>query len=228
MTQEPTLQVPTSTTTTRQENQSTVKQSAAAQTTVGQAVQQENIDERTINQFQNSLSSQQRLKELEAEVQHYESLVRELKKQMSISGTGFSTTYETFQLIDPSFSMGKPVSISGSKNLEKDGNLEQFQIEITRCQQIISERRTQIRQIINIQTETEINSTQNTQQQVSVGIVDRDERSERQKLIDEIAELENQLVYLKNKLSFSQNANEMNFTQELVLSKLYVDVDDIC
>ena len=124
--------------------------------------------------------------------------------------------------------MGKPVSISGSKNLEKDGNLEQFQIEITRCQQIISERRTQIRQIINIQTETEINSTQNTQQQVSVGIVDRDERSERQKLIDEIAELENQLVYLKNKLSFSQNANEMNFTQELVLSKLYVDVDDIC
>ena len=96
MTQEPTLQVPTSTTTTRQENQSTVKQSAAAQTTVGQAVQQENIDERTINQFQNSLSSQQRLKELEAEVQHYESLVRELKKQMSISGTGFSTRYETF------------------------------------------------------------------------------------------------------------------------------------
>ena len=228
MTQEPTLQVPTSTTTTRQENQSTVKQSAAAQTTVGQAVQQENIDERTINQFQNSLSSQQRLKELEAEVQHYESLVRELKKQMSISGTGFSTTYETFQLIDPSFSMGKPVSISGSKNLEKDGNLEQFQIEITRCQQIISERRTQIRQIINIQTQTEINSTQNTQQQLSVGIVDRDERSERQKLIDEIAELENQLVYLKNKLSFSQNANEMNFTQEHVLSSVHVDVDDIC
>ena len=228
MTQEPTLQVPTSTTTTRQENQSTVKQSAAAQTTVGQAVQQENIDERTINQFQNSLSSQQRLKELEAEVQHYESLVRELKKQMSISGTGFSTTYETFQLIDPSFSMGKPVSISGSKNLEKDGNLEQFQIEITRCQQIISERRTQIRQIINIQTQTEINSTQNTQQQVSVGIVDRDERSERQKLIDEIAELENQLVYLKNKLSFSQNANEMNFTQEHVLSSVHVDVDNIC
>ena len=228
MTQEPTLQVPTSTTTTRQENQSTVKQSAAAQTTVGQAVQQENIDERTINQFQNSLSSQQRLKELEAEVQHYESLVRELKKQMSISGTGFSTRYETFQLIDPSFSMGKPVSISGSKNLEKDGNLEQFQIEITRCQQIISERRTQIRQIINIQTQTEINSTQNTQQQVSVGIVDRDERSERQKLIDEIAELENQLVYLKNKLSFSQNANEMNFTQEHVLSSVHVDVDNIC
>ena len=228
MTQEPTLQVPTSTTTTRQENQSTVKQSAAAQTTVGQAVQQENIDERTINQFQNSLSSQQRLKELEAEVQHYESLVRELKKQMSISGTGFSTRYETFQLIDPSFSMGKPVSIFGSKNLEKDGNLEQFQIEITRCQQIISERRTQIRQIINIQTQTEINSTQNTQQQVSVGIVDRDERSERQKLIDEIAELENQLVYLKNKLSFSQNANEMNFTQEHVLSSVHVDVDNIC
>ena len=228
MTQEPTLQVPTSTTTTRQENQSTVKQSAAAQTTVGQAVQQENIDERTINQFQNSLSSQQRLKELEAEVQHYESLVRELKKQMSISGTGFTRRYETFQLIDPSFSMGKPVSISGSKNLEKDGNLEQFQIEITRCQQIISERRTQIRQIINIQTQTEINSTQNTQQQVSVGIVDRDERSERQKLIDEIAELENQLVYLKNKLSFSQNANEMNFTQEHVLSSVHVNVDDIC
>ena len=124
--------------------------------------------------------------------------------------------------------MGKPVSISGSKNLEKDGNLEQFQIEITRCQQIISERRTQIRQIINIQTQTEINSTQNTQQQVSVGIVDRDERSERQKLIDEIAELENQLVYLKNKLSFSQNANEMNFTQEHVLSSVHVNVDDIC
>ena len=227
MTQEPTLQVPTSTTTTRQENQSTVKQSAAAQTTVGQAVQQENIDERNINQFQNSLSSQQRLKELEAEVQHYESLVRELKKQMSISGTGFSTRYETFKLVDPSFLMGKPVSISGSKNLEKDGNLEQFQIEITRCQQIISERRTQIRQIINIQTETEINSTQNTQQ-LSVGIVDWDERSERQKLIDEIAELENQLVYLKNKLSFSQNANEMNFTQEHVLSSVHVDVDDIC
>ena len=106
--------------------------------------------------------------------------------------------------------------------------MEQFQVEITRCQQIISERRTQIRQIINIQTETEINSTQNTQQQVSVGIVDRDERSERQKLIDEIAELENQLVYLKNKLSFSQNANEMNFTQEHVLSSVHDDVDDIC
>ena len=122
--------------------------------------------------------------------------------------------------------MGKPVSISGSKNLEKDGNLEQFQIEITRCQQIISERRTQIRQIINIQTQTEINSTQNTTQQKI--IVDRDERSERQKLIDEIAELENQLVYLKNKLSFSQNANEMNFTQEHVLSSVHDDVGDIC
>ena len=102
--------------------------------------------------------------------------------------------------------------------------MEQFQIEITRCQQIISERRTQIRQIINIQTQTEINSTQNTTQQKI--IVDRDERSERQKLIDEIAELENQLVYLKNKLSFSQNANEMNFTQEHVLSKVHVDVGD--
>ena len=105
----------------------------------------------------------------------------------------------------------------------EDGNLEQFQTEITRCQQIISERRIQIRQIINIQTEKEINSTENFQSAVQNNqqlIVDRDERSERQKLIDEIAELEDQLVYLKNKLSFSQNASEMNFTQGRLLSKL--------
>lgn len=101
--------------------------------------------------------------------------------------------------------------------------MEQFQIEITRCQQIISERRIQIRQIINIQTEKEINSSENFQSSVQNNqqlIVDRDERSERQKLIDEIAELEDQLVYLKNKLSFSQNASEMNFTQGHLLSKL--------
>ena len=101
--------------------------------------------------------------------------------------------------------------------------MEQFQIEITRCQQIISERRIQIRQIINIQTEKEINSAENFQSSVQNNqqlIVDRDERSERQKLIDEIAELEDQLVYLKNKLSFSQNASEMNFTQGHLLSKL--------
>ena len=101
--------------------------------------------------------------------------------------------------------------------------MEQFQIEITRCQQIISERRIQIRQIINIQTEKEINSAENFQSSVQINqqlIVDRDERSERQKLIDEIAELEDQLVYLKNKLSFSQNASEMNFTQGHLLSKL--------
>ena len=101
--------------------------------------------------------------------------------------------------------------------------MEQFQIEITRCQQIISERRIQIRQIINIQTEKEINSSENFQSSVQNNqqlIVNRDERSERQKLIDEIAELEDQLVYLKNKLSFSQNASEMNFTQGHLLSKL--------
>ena len=83
MTQEPTLQVPISTS-TRQVNQET-----AEQATVVQSAVQESKDERNINQFQNSLTSQQRLKELEAEVQHYESLVRELKKQMSISGTIF-------------------------------------------------------------------------------------------------------------------------------------------
>jgi len=80
MTQEPTLKVPTSTSSARQVNQATVVQ---------QAVVQENQDDTNIHQFQNSLKSQQRLKELEAEVQHYESLVRELKKQMSISGMIF-------------------------------------------------------------------------------------------------------------------------------------------
>ena len=81
MTQEPTLQVPMS---TRQVNQET-----AEQATVVQSAVQESKDERNINQFQNSLTSQQKLKELEAEIQHYESLVRELKKQMSISGMIF-------------------------------------------------------------------------------------------------------------------------------------------
>ena len=112
--------------------------------------------------------------------------------------------------------------------------MEQFQTEITRCQQIISERRIQIRQIINIQTEKEINSSKNFQsasQNNQQLIVDRDERSERQKLIDEIAELEDQLVYLKNKLSFSQNASEMDFTQEICFpcsySKLALRVTNI-
>ena len=84
MTQEPTLQVPMS---TRQVNQET-----AEQATVVQSAVQESKDERNINQFQNSLTSQQKLKELEAEIQHYESLVRELKKQMSISGMIFQTS----------------------------------------------------------------------------------------------------------------------------------------
>lgn len=83
MTQEPTLKVPTSTSSVRQVNQATVVQ---------QAVVQESQDDKNIHQFQNSLKSQQRLKELEAEVQHYESLVRELKKQMSISGMMFHVT----------------------------------------------------------------------------------------------------------------------------------------
>ena len=83
MTQEPTLKVPTSTSSVRQVNQATVVQ---------QAVVQESQDDKNIHQFQNSLKSQQRLKELEAEVQHYESLVRELKKQMSISGMIFHVT----------------------------------------------------------------------------------------------------------------------------------------
>ena len=101
--------------------------------------------------------------------------------------------------------------------------MEQFRTEITCCQKIISERRTQIRQIINIQTQREINTTENFQTVVQNNqqlIIDRDERLERQKLIDEITELENQLVYLKNKLSFSQNASEMNYTQEYLLIKL--------
>lgn len=80
MTQEPTLKVPTSTSSAQQVNQATVVQQAAVQ---------ENKDDANIHQFQNSLKSQQRLKELEAEVQHYESLVRELKKQMTISGMIF-------------------------------------------------------------------------------------------------------------------------------------------
>ena len=83
MTQEPTLKVPTSTSSVRQVNQATVLQQAAVK---------ESQDDTDIHQFQNSLKSQQRLKELEAEVQHYESLVRELKKQMSISGTIFHVT----------------------------------------------------------------------------------------------------------------------------------------
>ena len=109
--------------------------------------------------------------------------------------------------------------------------MEQFQTEITRCQQIISERRIQIRQIINIQTEKEINSTENFQSATQNNqrlIVDRDERSERQKLIDEIAELEDQLVYLKNKLSFSQNASEMNFTQEICFPCSYSKSGTAC
>ena len=82
MTQEPILQLPKSKGVTRQADRAVSLQKAV--------VQDKNLDENHIYQFQNSLKSQQRLKELEAEVQHNESLVRELKKQMSISGMIFA------------------------------------------------------------------------------------------------------------------------------------------